>query len=251
MHREPIRYFLPGPAYVLEEVRQALTGPVMGHRSPAFREIYDRLSEGLPRVFRTAGDVYLATGSSTLVMESAVVSTVSRRVLHLTSGAFSERWHQISLSHGLEADRVAVPWGRAVDPELVRAALRRGRYEAVTVVHNETSTGVVNPVAEISRVVREESDALLLVDCVSSLGGAPFETDEWGVDVALAGVQKCLALPPGLTLLTLSERAARQAETVSGRGYYTDLLRYRDKHAGGGPITTPVVSIVYALDFQL
>lgn len=256
MAPERIQFFLPGPAYVREEVRQALTGPVMGHRSAAFQEIYQRLEAGLPTLFRTSGEVFMASSSATLVMEAAVVSTVEKRVLNLTSGAFSERWHEVCRLHGLEADRVAVPWGRAVDPDLVRAALRRGSsgrggYEAVTLVHNETSTGVVNPVDEISKVVREESDALLLVDCVSSLGGAPFETDPWGVDIALAGVQKAMALPPGLVLFTLSERAARQAEGVPRRGFYTDVLRYRDKHRGHGPITTPVVSLVYALDFQL
>jgi aspartate aminotransferase-like enzyme len=251
MAPERIQFFLPGPAYVREDVRQALIGPVMGHRSAAFKAIYQRLEGGLPTLFRTSGDVFMASSSATLVMEAAVVSTVQKRVLNLTSGAFSERWHEVCRLHGLEADRVAVPWGRAVDPDLVRAALRRGSYEAVTLVHNETSTGVVNPVEEISRVVREESDALLLVDCVSSLGGAPFETDAWGVDIALAGVQKAMALPPGLVLFTLSERAARQAERVPRRGYYTDVLRYRDKHQGHGPITTPVVSLVYALDLQL
>lgn len=251
MSQEPIRFFLPGPAYVLEEVREALTGPIVSHRSGTFREVYDRIAEGLPRVFRTSGEVYAATGSSTLLMESAVISTVGESVLNLTSGAFSERWHEVCRTLGKKADQVGVPWGRAVDPDLVRQALRRRTYEAVTLVHNETSTGVVNPVEEVARIVREESDALLLVDAVSSLGGAPFETDAWGVDVVLAGVQKCFALPPGLVLFTLSDRAAERAEALPHRGFYTDLLRYRRKHRQGGTITTPVISLFWALDLQL
>ncbi|MCB1036410.1 MAG: alanine--glyoxylate aminotransferase family protein [Acidobacteria bacterium] len=249
--QEPIRFFLPGPAYVLEEVRQAMTRPVVAHRSTEFREVYGRLSEGLPKVFRTDGEVLLATGSSTLLMESSILSLVRRDVLNLTNGAFSERWHEICRLAGRQPDAVAVPWGEAADPDLLRQALRRKRYEAVTVVHCETSTGVVSPVAELARVVREESDALLLVDAVSSLGGAIFETDAWGVDLVLVGVQKALAVPPGLVLFTLSERAARQAETVPHRGLYTDLLRYQEYHRKGGPITTPAIPLVWALDRQL
>src|SRR6202035_159830 len=143
------------------------------------------------------------------------------------------------------------PWGQPVDPDLVRSALRRKRYEAVTLVHNETSTGVMNPLADVARAIREESDALILVDSVSSLGGAPVETDAWGLDVVLAGTQKAIALPPGLTLFTLSERAGQQAARVPHRGFYTDLLRYRDKHREGGFITTRAIPLLYALDPQL
>jgi aspartate aminotransferase-like enzyme len=193
----------------------------------------------------------IATGSSTLVMESAVVSTAAESVLNLTCGAFSERWHAISRAAGKAADQVAVPWGQAVDPDLVRRALRRKRYDAVTLVHNETSTGVMSPLAEIARAVREESEAILLVDTVSSLGGAPVETDAWGIDVVLAGTQKAIALPPGIALFTLSARAAERAAAVARRGFYTDLLRYRDKHREGGFITTPAIPLIYALDVQL
>ncbi len=248
---EPIRFFLPGPSYVLEQVRQASARPLIGHRSAAFRELYASLGPRLRRVLRTEGDVLLATASSTLVMEAAVVSTVRSSVLNLVCGAFSERWHEVSKACGKDADSVTVPWGEGVTPDLVRRALRRKRYEAVTLVHNETSTGVINPLAEIAGAVREESDALLLVDTVSSLGGAPVEIDRWDLDVVLAGVQKALALPPGLALFTLSDRAAGRAAAVPYRGFYTDLLRYREKHRGGGPIATPAITLVYALDRQL
>ncbi len=250
--QEPIRFFLPGPCYVLADVREALTAPVVGHRAASFKAVYARIAGRLPRIFRTAGDVYVATGSSTLVMESAVLSTVGRDVLNLTNGSFSERWHAISRAVGRQVDRLAVPWGRALDPDLVRAALRRKRYEAVTLVHNETSTGVISPLAELAQVIREESDALVLVDTVSSLGGAPVETDAWGLDVVLAGSQKALAVPPGLVAFTLSERAAERAARLPARGFYTDFLRYRDHHReGGSTITTPAVNLFWALDRQL
>jgi aspartate aminotransferase-like enzyme len=251
MPEASIRFFLPGPTYVLPQVRQAMTGDLVGHRSAAFRALYESLTPRLQRVFRTQGDVMIATGSATLIMESAVVSTVAKDVLNLTCGAFSERWHAICLSLDKQADRVSVPWGRPIDPDTVRSALRRKRYEAVTLAHNETSTGVINPLAEIAETVRHESDALLLVDTVSSLGGAAVETDAWGLDVVLASTQKAMAVPPGLTLFALSERAAARAEALSHRGFYTDLLRYREKHRAGGTVTTPAISVMYALDRQL
>jgi aspartate aminotransferase-like enzyme len=251
MSSEEIRFFLPGPTYVTEDARRAMTGPMIGHRSAVFKELYNSLTPRLQQVTRTEGDVMLATSSATLVMESAILSTVQTDVLNLVCGAFSERWHAISKMVGRQADRVSVPWGEPVDPDLVRSALRRKRYEAVTLAHNETSTGVINPLREIAEVVREESDALVLVDTVSSLAGAPVEVDAWGLDVVLASSQKALAVPPGLTVFTLSERAAEQAAGVDNRGFYTDLLRYRDKHRAAGTITTPAVPILYALDRQL
>lgn len=250
--REAVRTFLPGPVHVLDEVRDAMTAQVMGHRSAAFKAHYAPIARALPEIFRTAREVYLATGSSTLVMESVVISTVERSVLNLSCGSFSERWHTICRSLGKEADELAVPWGEAVDLDALRDALRKKRYEAVTFAHNETSTGVLNPAAEIARVIREESDALVLMDAVSSLGGAPVETDAWGLDVVLTGSQKCLAAPPGLAMFTMSQRAEAKAERVPHRGYYTDVLRYRDNHRNEGTaITTPAVSIVFALESQV
>jgi aspartate aminotransferase-like enzyme len=248
---EPIKFFLPGPTYVPMDARQAMTQPMVGHRSAGFKDFYVKLSAKLPGMLRTAGDVMVATGSSTLIMESAVISCIEKDVLNLTNGAFSERWHSISRSVGKAADQLAAPWGQAIDLEALRAALRRKRYEAVTVVHNETSTGVMNPIADIARVIREEGDALVIVDAVSSLGGAPVETDAWGLDIVLAGTQKAIAVPPGLTVFTLSERAAAQAKKVPHRGFYTDLLRYVDKHREGGFITTPGIPLLWALDVQL
>jgi predicted phosphoserine aminotransferase len=248
---EQIKFFLPGPTYVLEEVRQAMTKPMVGHRSAGYKAFYIELSKKLPTLLRTSGDVMVASGSSTLVMESAVVSCAKADVLNLTNGAFSERWHSISKSTGKNADKIAFPWGEAIDPETVRAALRRKKYDVVTLVHNETSTGVLSPIADVAKVIREESDALVVVDTVSSLGGAPVECDAWGLDVVMAGTQKAIAVPPGLTLFTLSDRAIERAKEVPHRGFYTDLLRYKEKHQEGGFITTPAIPLLWALDRQM
>jgi aspartate aminotransferase-like enzyme len=248
---EKIQFFLPGPSYVTEAARQAMTKPMVGHRSGPFKNFRMSLAERVPKVLRTAGDGMIATGSSTLIMEGAVVSCAASEVLNLVNGAFSDRWHTITKSVGRSADKVSFPWGEAVDPGVVRTALRRKKYDAVTVVHNETSTGVMSPIADVARAIREESDALILVDTVSSLGGARIETDEWGLDVVLGGTQKALALPPGLVVFSMSERAAERAARIPHRGFYTDLLRYRDKHREGGDITTPAIPLYYALDVQL
>jgi aspartate aminotransferase-like enzyme len=248
---EPIRFFLPGPSYVLEAVRAAQRRQPVGHRSAEFRGAYEQVAGGLQALFRTQRPVVVATGSATLLMEAAVASTVSGRALHLVNGAFSGRFQAISRGLGREADHLTVPLGHAVEPELLRQALRRGRYDAVTVAHCETSTGVLSPLRELAAVVREESDALLLVDAVSSLAGAPLLTDEWELDVVLTASQKCLALPPGLAFATISARAEERMAGVDRRGFYTDLLRYLEKHREGGTITTPAVTLFWALAMQL
>ena len=250
--REPVGFFLPGPTYVRREILEAMVRPMTAHRSPAFKAVYETVSGCLREIFRTGRDVYTATGSSTLVMESAVICATRERVLNLTAGAFSERWHEICRNLGRTADRVDASWGQAIDPGRVRRALRRVPYEAVTVVHNETSTGVLQPLREIVEVVRQESDAAVLVDAVSSVGGAPVESEEWDLDLVLAGSQKALSLPPGLCFFTMSERLETRAAGIPARGWYSDVLRYRDAHRRkGGPVATPNIPVFYAAERQL
>lgn len=248
---EEIRYFLPGPSYVSEAVRSAMTQPLCGHRSPEFKEMYRRITSQLPALFRTSRDVLVVTSSGSLIWDMAVVSGVKSSLLNLTNGAFSERFHTAAKAWGKEADQISVPWGQPIDPEMVRQALRRKSYEAVTVAQNETSTGVLNPVREIAQVVREESDALIFVDAVSSLAGAQLLTDAWGLDLVFAGSQKALALPPGLALVTISERFTERAEKIPHRGFYTDLLRVLKKHQDGVTVTTPAIPQLWALEAQL
>src|SRR5690606_32332404 len=183
---EPIRFFLPGPVFVPEETRRTMTRPMVAHRSAEFRAVWNSISQRLPAVLRTRRQPMVATGSATLLMEASLISLTRRDVLHLTQGAFSERWLAVGRSLGRDGDELAVPWGEAIDPELLRAALRRKRYEAVTLCHNETSTGVVNDLQALSRVVHEESDALVLVDAVSSLAADRVETDAWQLDFVFA-----------------------------------------------------------------
>lgn len=248
---EPIQTFLAGPVYVPESSRRAMLVPVVEHRSEEFRATWKRLEAGLKSVFRTEQEVLIATGSATLFLEAAVASLVDGPLLVLSCGAFSERWLEIARCWSKEVDRLEVPWGEVHDPDRLRRALQAKRYAAVAMVHSETSTGVLEPVSDLARVVRESSEALVLVDAVSSLAAAQLETDAWGLDLVVSGSQKGLAAPPGLAVAALSRRALERACRVRSRGFYLDLVRYAEEQRRGGPITTPAVSVCFALASQL
>jgi predicted phosphoserine aminotransferase len=251
---ETIRFFLPGPSYVLERVRQAMSQYPIGHRGADFKAINSRIAERLPQVFRTSRQVVIATGSGSIMWDMAALGLVESDVLNLVNGAFSDRFHSVCKAWGRNADKVEVPMGRVVDPDLLRQTLRRKRYEAVSFAHNETSTGVLNPLEDLVKVVREESDALVLVDAVSSLAGARVEAEAWDIDFLFTASQKALAVPPGLAMATLSERAVAklgQTGKTSPRGYYVDLERYWKKQTTLETVTTPAIPQFWALDAAL
>lgn len=247
----PIRYFIPGPVWIDPRVAQAMTRPVLPHRSDEFKELWVSVGERLRPVFRTRQDVLIATSSASMVLEAALVSIAPERVLSVTNGAFSERWRDIARLRGLTTDELAAPWGSAVDPDELRQRVRALRPDVVTMVHCETSTGVLNPIEELAAAVRDESDALVLVDTVSALAGTPVEPEGWGLDVVVTASQKAMALPPGLAFFTVSDRAWSRIERTELRGFYTDFVRYRRANGLKGPITTPALQLVYALDAQL
>ena len=251
---ELAKFFNPGPTWVRPEILQELTRPMIGHRTPEFRELFRRINANLKPLFDTTGDTFVVTSSGTGVMEAALDNCVARRVLVTTCGAFSERWFDIAQSLGYEVDRLEVEWGKAIDPEQLRDHLesRRAHYDAVTLTHNETSTGVTNDVASLAAVVREESpDTLVLVDAVSSLGGIPVHFDTWQLDVCLASVQKGLALPPGITVAAISQRALDVAKKRPYRGTYFDFVKYKAKADEESVPSTPSVPHFYALARQL
>lgn len=248
---DDIRFFLPGPTYVLEHVRAAMTQHPIGHRGGPFKALFADVRSRLPNIFRTSGEVMVLTSSGSLAWDVAVSSTMRSSVLCCTNGAFSQRFLTVCEAWGKDADQLDFPYGAPVDPDLLRQALRRKNYGAVTLAHNETSTGTLSDLAAIAAIVREESDALIYVDAVSSLAGCELETEAWGIDYLFTGSQKALALPPGLCFVTVSERALERARSVEHRGYYTDLVRYHDKHTAGGTITTPAIPQIWALQRQL
>jgi aspartate aminotransferase-like enzyme len=248
------RFFLPGPTEVRPETLQAMLRPIIGHRGPEISELIQGMDQRLSDLFVTDRPVYLCTSSATGMMEAAITNLTRRRVLCLVNGSFSRRFYDIAMACGRPADRLEVEWGEPNLPETLHDALveKPGRYDLVTVVHSESSTGVLNPLADISKVVHQFEDVLLAVDSVSSLAAAPVRTKEWKLDFVLAGSQKALALPPGLALAAASERALARAQDVEHRGFYFDLLKF-DKRMRSHHQTpnTPVVSIFYALEQQL
>lgn len=247
-------FFVPGPTWVRPEILQEMTRPMIGHRGAEFRELYARIAADLGPLFATAQDTFVMTATGTALMEAALVNCVNRRLLVTTCGAFSERWLAIAESLGLEVDKLAVEWGQAIDPEDLCDHLtsRRAHYDAVTITHNETSTGVTNDVAALARAVREESpDTLVLVDAVSSLAGIPVRFDEWGLDVCFASVQKAIALPPGIALVAVSAQTLARARKMPYRGTYFDFLNYKKHADDGGVPSTPSIPHFYALAAQL
>lgn len=245
------KFFLPGPTEVLPEVLEAQLKPMIGHRGQGIKTLMERLQVGLQDVFRTRQQVFLSTSSATGLMEAGARCGVKKKALALVNGAFSQRFAEIVESCGFECERMDVPWGQVFDPQAVRERLKKGGVDAVTVVHSETSTGALNPIGEISKVVHEFDDVVILVDSVTGIGGAPALTDEWQLDWILTGSQKALALPPGLSFGAPSERMMERAKTAKNKGVYFDLTTFAKNQKDFMTPTTPALSVMYSLDVQL
>jgi predicted phosphoserine aminotransferase len=226
--------------------------PMLPHRSKEYEAIHRSAAEKSQKIFFTDHRVFIGTHSGSGMQEAGVRNLANQTVLCCVNGAFSKRWYDVAVSNGKEADQLTAEWGKPILPEELRAALKKKQYEAITIVHNETSTGVENPVMELAAVVRDVSpDTFILVDAVSSLGGTKVEMDAWGIDFLLTSSQKCLALPPGLSLAGVNDRAMEKAATVQNRGWYFDLLVMEKHRVKDTTAMTPVLPLVYALDFQM
>lgn len=239
------RFFLPGPTEVRPEILAEMNRPLIGHRGPDMVELLRSVDQPLRDLFRTTRPVYVSTSSATGFMETAITNLSRRRILCLVAGAFAERFYKIAGKCGRPADRADIEWGHTCTPDRLRELLSAepGRYDLVTVVHSETSTGALTPVAELASVVREFDDVLLAVDGVTSVGGAPIEFDEWGLDFLLTGSQKALALPPGLAFAAASERALARAADVPVRSFYFDLLEFEARAPTFQTTNTPAISL--------
>ncbi|RLC84756.1 MAG: aminotransferase [Chloroflexi bacterium] len=246
------KLFIPGPTHVRDEILQAQALPMIGHRTPEYSALQAEVTPKLQKLLYTTQRVYLYTASSTGVMEGSVRQASTKKVLNTVCGAFSKRWHQITKANGIPCGKVEVPMGQAITPELVDEALASGEYDAVTIVMNETSTGVLNPVKDIAALIHEKyPDVLILVDAVSCMAGAKIEFDAWGLDVCLAGVQKCFALPPGLTVCAVSDRARERAKQVASPGYYFAYEQMDKKYDKHQTPATPAISLIQALNKQM
>jgi aspartate aminotransferase-like enzyme len=246
------KLFIPGPTHVRDEILQAQAAPMIGHRAPEYAELQREVTLRLQQLLYTRQRVYLFASSSTGVMEGAVRQCSTNKVLNTVCGAFSERWHEITAANGIPCDALTVAMGQAITPALVDEALARGDYDAITVALNETSTGVMNPVREIAALVRRNyPDVLILVDAVSAMAGVKIEFDAWEIDVCLAGVQKCFALPPGLTVCAVSERAMERSKQVPNKGHYFDFWVNDKYYQRGQTPATPAISLIQALNVQM
>lgn len=244
--------FVPGPVDVDPDVLGSQAQPMLPHRSKEFEEIFQRAAQRAQEVFLTGNRVLITASSGTGLQEAAVRNLSRERILSCVNGAFGSRWYDVAVSNGKQVTKLEFPWQQPVDPSEVAQALSEGAYDLVTVVHNETSTGLENHIAAIAESVREAApEALIAVDAVSSLGGARIDTDAWGLDMVLTSSQKALALPPGLGLAAVSDRAMEYADSVPNRGWYFDLVRLEKHRIKDSTPATPALSLIYALDVQL
>lgn len=245
------RFFLPGPTEIHPDVIAAMAHPAMSHRSPAMESVLEGMQKQLQRLFRTSRPVLLGTSSATGFMETAVRSGVKERVLVVDGGYFGNRFAGVAEACGKEVVRVGVHPGRTLEADQLEQFLDGPEVDAVALVHSETSTGALAPLEELARVVRARSNAMILVDAVTSLGASPVETDEWELDFVFTGSQKALAVPPGLALAVASERMIKRAGSVDARGWYLDALLHDVAARQNRPTQTPAMPQIFALKAQL
>jgi aspartate aminotransferase-like enzyme len=246
-----VKLHIPGPVEVSAKTFQAFCTPMIGHRGQGFKDLYAQLQPQLQQLLYTKQLVYLSTSSAWGVMEAAVRNLVQKRVLNCMCGAFSDKWFDVSKRCGKEAEALQVPWGSPIRAEQVDAKLATGRFDALTFVHNETSTGVMSPVHEIAALKKKYPDVMFIVDSVSSMSAVKLEFDALGVDVLLAGSQKALALPPGLAVFVCSPAALARAATAKDRGYYFDFVEFQKNAEQSMTPSTPSIGHVFALASKL
>ena len=246
------KLFIPGPTHVDDEVLEAMAMPMIGHRDSLYSDLHGAVVRKLRKMLETDNRIYLSTSSSTGMMEGSLRNAVKKKALMTNCGAFSRRWSQIAEANGKDIEVIEVEWGAATTPDLFDEKLATGEFDTVCVTHNETSTGVMNPLKEIGQMVREKyPDVVVMVDAVSSMAGAEILVDEWGLDVVLAGTQKAFALPPGLCVVTVSDLAFERSQQVEDKGYYFDFEVFEKKAVKHQTPATPAISIINALDVQL
>jgi aspartate aminotransferase-like enzyme len=245
------KLFIPGPIAVSEKTLRAMAQPMIGHRSPDFVALYQSMQPTLQGLMYTQDPVYLSTSSAWGVMEGSLRNVVKKKVLNCMNGAFSDKWYDVALRCGKQATALKFEWGQPVDPEAVRRELATGAYDALTLIHNETSCGCMSDLAALMQVVREFPDVIAIVDTVSSFSAMPIKKDELGIDVLVSGSQKAFALPPGLSFLSVSKKALARAATMPDRGYYFDYVEFQKNHEAGMTPSTPAISLIYALKSKL
>ena len=247
------RLLIPGPTESAAEVLQQQTKWMIGHRSAEYTELYEGIISKLSQYFQTEQNVCTLTASGTIWMDMTARCLVKKKALVGVCGAFSKRMYTTIKDCGKEVTPLDVEWGKAIKPERVMEDLAKDDYDTLVIVHNETSTGIRNPIAEIGKQVKEEyPNMIFVVDAVSSAGGDYLVPEELNTDLLFMSTQKCFALPPGLSMACYSDAALERAEEIPERGFYTDLISiHKDWLKRHQNPTTPNISLLYALDYQL
>jgi len=251
------KLFTPGPVEVSAKTLAAFSRPMIGHRGEDFKNLYRDIHLNLQTLFGTKQPVFLSTSSAWGVMEASIRNLVgnSRQsgsgLLCCMCGAFSDKWLDVARRCGKEAEPLQVDWGKHIDHKDVDLALATGKFDTVTLIHNETSTGVMNPLPEICCTLAKYPNVVLIVDTVSSFSAVKIDMDALGIDVMLTGAQKALALPPGFSLFAASEKAFARAEKIPNRGYYFDFLEFKKQQAEWMTPTTPSIGHIFALQSKL
>lgn len=250
MHK---KLFIPGPVEVREDVLQKMAEPMIGHRTKEASALQRGISEKMQKVMYTKNTILLSTTSGSGLMEGSVRSCTTKRAAVFSVGAFGDRWYKMAVSNNVPADIYSSEPGKPTTPEMVDKALSTGKYDLITITHNETSSGVMNPVEEIAEVMKKYPEVIWCMDTVSSMAGTKIEVDKLGVDICITSTQKCLGLPPGMSICSFSEKAREAAAKVEFRGTYLDMLdlyNYVVKKDFQYP-STPSLSHMFALDYQL
>jgi aspartate aminotransferase-like enzyme len=250
MHK---KLFIPGPTEVAPDVLQKLATPMIGHRSKEASALQHEISDKLRKVFHTANPILLSTSSGSGLMEGSIRSLTAKRAAVFSVGAFGNRWFKMAEANNVGADKFESEWGKPTTPEMVDKALATGKYDVFTVTHNETSTGIMNPVEEIADVRKKYPDVLWLVDAVSSMAGAKIEVDMLGIDVCITSTQKALALPPGMAICSVTPHALEHGKQVKHRGWYLDILEiYKYIETKDYQYSaTPSLPHMFAMNYQL
>ncbi len=251
--KNPPRLFIPGPVKVNEDVLQQLARPTLGHRLKEYVQLHAETVDMLRKILFTEQYVFLSTSSASGIWEAAVRNCVTpdETVLCTCCGAFSDKWAQVAELCGKKVERLKVEWGSATTAEMIDEKLAAGKYAAVTIVYSETSTGLMNPVYEISEMMKEKHpDVLVFVDAVSAMVALPLHFDKLGWDVAFASVQKALAIPPGLAIAAVSSRAVEKSKNVPGRGYYFNFELWAKSGEKSQTLVTPNIPHIMAVNYQ-
>src|SRR5205823_11821598 len=246
-----IKLHIPGPVEVSEKTFRAFSSPMIGHRGQGFKDLYAKIQPQLQLLLSTRQLVYLSTSSAWGVMEGAIRNLVSRKVLNCMCGAFSDKWLDVSRRCGKEAEPLQVSWGSPIRAADIDKKLATGQFDALTLIHNETSTGVMSPLAEIAALKKKYPGVMFIVDSVSSMSAVHLNFDELGVDVLLAGTQKAFALPPGLAVFVCSPAALAKAAKMADRGYYFDFVEFQKNAEQNMTPSTPSIGHVNALSSKL